>query len=99
MKQPQPNQEQLAAVLAFAKKEGRTWKSTLTNCWLKAGYPGHQGYSHLLQQVRNQFGPRWLEGITYADLERLAGQTAPQEDEAYACPLHGKQDGPDCARC
>ena len=65
-----PNQEQLAAVFAFAQKEGRTWKSALTTCWMKASYPRHQSISHLLQQVRNQFGPAWLESITYAELEK-----------------------------
>lgn len=71
-KKDTPTQEQLAAVFAFAQKEGRTWKSALTNCWLKASYPRHQSYSHFLQQVRNQFGPRWLESITYAELEQSA---------------------------
>ncbi len=69
-KKPQPNKEQLAAVLKFAQKEGQKWKDKLTDCWLKADYPGHAEYSHFLQQVRNQAGPRWLESVTYAELER-----------------------------
>ena len=75
-----PNPEQLSAVFAFAQKEGREWKSRLTSCWMKAGYPGHDKISHLLQQVRNQFGPQWLESISYAALEKLVAATTVPED-------------------
>lgn len=67
---PQPNQEQLQAVFSFAQKEGPRWKEKLSDCWMRANYPGHQPYGHFLQQVRNQFGPKWLEGVTYADMEK-----------------------------
>jgi len=37
----------------------RTWKSQLNDAWMTGNYVGFVG-SHLLQQVRNQFGPEWL---------------------------------------
>jgi hypothetical protein len=55
----QPNQEQLAAIISFAQDNGRNWKAELNHSWMNANYAGRTD-GHLLQQVRNQFGPSWL---------------------------------------
>ena len=55
----QPTEEQLAAVRAFAQKYGRNWKQELSDKWL-AGTDANEHDGHLLRQVRNQCGPRWL---------------------------------------
>lgn len=57
-----PSQRQLAALHEFAAANGRIWKSNLNACWQNGNYqdfPG-TGQSHLLQQIRNTFGPSWL---------------------------------------
>lgn len=58
---------QRTALLDFREKHGRNWKSVLHAGWLKAAYPG------ALQQIRNQFGPSWLEKLTPADFEFAKG--------------------------
>jgi hypothetical protein len=54
--------EQLAALHAWRAKYGRTWKTDLLDAWYFAG-DGVPGYSPELQQLRNQYGPEWLEGV------------------------------------
>lgn len=56
----QPTAEQLDAVQAFAKKYGPSWKYKLQGAWL-SGRDANEPNGHLLRQVRNNFGPRWLE--------------------------------------
>jgi hypothetical protein len=51
--------EQLAAVQAWAKQHGRTWKAALRAAWASGDYQGFDG-APLLQQLRNAFGPSWL---------------------------------------
>lgn len=53
------NSEQLQALRCFAERNGRTWKSKLSQCWMTGQYPDNCDVSALLQ-VRNQFGPSWL---------------------------------------
>lgn len=65
-----PTPEQKAAVLRFAERNGGRWKAELHCCWMNAAYPfTPEADRPLLQQVRNQFGPQWLELITLKDLE------------------------------
>lgn len=56
----QPNPEQLAALKAFAKRHGRHWKRALHNAWLD-GRDAREPGGALLRQIRNQFGPQWLQ--------------------------------------
>ena len=60
----EPNAEQWQAVKAFAAKHGRNWKAALRAEWMDACQgitdPDQQA---LLQQVRNQLGPRWLASV------------------------------------
>jgi hypothetical protein len=58
-----PSEEQLAAVQAFAAKYANLrggWKEHLITCWM-SGADAREPSGHLLRQVRNQFGPSWLE--------------------------------------
>jgi len=54
-----PTPEQLRAIQAFANKHGAHWKSALLTAWL-TGRDEREPHSHLLRQVRNRFGPVWL---------------------------------------
>lgn len=48
--------KETAALVAYAKIHGRTWKQSLRDAWMTASEPG------ILQQLRNDtgFGPRGL---------------------------------------
>lgn len=54
--------EQLDALQRVKRVHGRTWKSKLSDAWMTGNYRaiGMESHSHLLQQVRNDFGPSWL---------------------------------------
>ena len=57
-----PNREQLQALKDYAVAVGDGWKKRLLLDWMRAGtavYELRDRY-HLLQQVRNSFGPKWL---------------------------------------
>jgi hypothetical protein len=56
---PEPTAEQLAAVRAYAARKGPHWKHKLMDAWLD-GSDAYQPDGHLLRQVRNQLGSRWL---------------------------------------
>lgn len=55
-----PNQQQLDAVHKYASRYGRSWKEHLSNAWWN-GDDVREPDGHLLRQVRNYFGPRWLK--------------------------------------
>ncbi len=60
----QPTDEQMAAIERFAKLNGRKWKTVLWSAWMNGSYRhviAQKDDDALLQQVRNQFGPTWLE--------------------------------------
>ena len=44
-----------AAVAAYAKEHGRSWKQALNDDWSNARTRGS------LQRIRNELGPEWLE--------------------------------------
>lgn len=60
-----PTQEQLKALLDFAAENGRGWKVKLDEVWMKASGGPH------LQQVRNNFGPSWLQRTTLKQIRQL----------------------------
>lgn len=65
-----PNKEQLQALYDWAKRHGaRRWKAELDAAWLKAGI-GVRGYTPALQQVRNDFGPSWLQRTTLRQIKQ-----------------------------
>ena len=51
--------EQLDAVKAYAHDHGISWKEELRYDWMRSGSHWSGPY-HLLQQIRNLHGPRWL---------------------------------------
>ena len=51
--------EQMQAVINFARRHGRFWKEILTERWWHGTYSREDDIPRL-QQVRNQFGPEWL---------------------------------------
>lgn len=60
MKQPTPEQD--AAIQAYAEYHGKNWKQQLLEDWL-TGKDVQFKDGHLLRQVRNQLGPKWLETL------------------------------------
>ncbi len=55
----QPRLEQLNALANFIDANGKHWKQNLAEGWERGFRDGTPGAA-LLQQLRNQFGPRWL---------------------------------------
>jgi len=73
LKYRQPSPEQALALVRYAKSEGREWKRKLSDCWVLADYTGTpDDIAALLQQVRNQFGPSWLDKASLATLRKIA---------------------------
>lgn len=62
-----PTPEQVEALKAYAAYHGRNWKSQLHADWMKAG-SAWDGPYYLLQQVRNSFGPTWLNNMSLTKL-------------------------------
>ena len=56
------NVEQINALNRFALKHGRTWRASLSRCWVLVKYPRDIGDTDaaLLQQLRNNGGPAML---------------------------------------
>ena len=74
LKYQQPSREQARALVHFANTEGREWKRKLGDCWVLADYTGTpQDIAALLQQVRNHFGPSWLDKASLLTLRKIAG--------------------------
>lgn len=64
-----PDAAQLAAVCAFRDQNGAEWKERLGAAWCTGKYGAvPKDQQPYLQQVRNQFGPEWLERVTDAHL-------------------------------
>ena len=59
---PQLTEEQDAAIQAYAEYHGKNWKKQLLDDLL-TGKDASRPNGHLLRQVRNQFGPKWLEKL------------------------------------
>jgi hypothetical protein len=72
-----PDEQQAAALQRFANEKGRAWKSALGALWASGKDERHPDGA-LLRQVRNQFGPQWLNS--------KANTTTPQPDNATTKP-------------
>lgn len=71
-----PSVAQWEALVSFAARHGRTWKSKLRQAWFDGQYPSMYDASNYLQQIRNGFGPTWLQSIRIpADLIRYTRAT------------------------
>jgi hypothetical protein len=64
---PAPNPEQLAALAAFAKRHGRTWRADLADAWSTGRDTAEPG-GYFLRQVRNTWGPAWIATVAMAEL-------------------------------
>ena len=68
-----PNKQQARALVEFAARAGRQWKSKLRNHWNADRYmAGKQDEHALLRQVRNEAEPTWLHKVKLEDIKRLA---------------------------
>ena len=54
----QPTLEQLGALQRFANRSGRLWKAHIIRVWQQDSIGPDAA---LLRQVRNEFGPAWLQ--------------------------------------
>lgn len=81
---------QQEALSAFQKFRGSRWKAALRSCWMRADYPGMSPeHSAALQQLRNSFGPEWLNRYRasspgLADASWKTGREAKTLDDAKA---------------
>lgn len=51
--------EERAALVDYAQRHGRNWKSKLSAAWQSGGM--EEGTSGILRSLRNSHGPSWLE--------------------------------------
>lgn len=58
--------EQRGALISFCAKNGRNWKQALGDLWLK------ESNVVPLRQIRNQFGPEWLNQLKHVPDYKLA---------------------------
>jgi hypothetical protein len=63
--------DQLAALRTFADANGRYWKMKLNHAWMTGRYRDYSGTEQdgCLQQVRNTFGPSWLDAFAFANVK------------------------------
>lgn len=87
-----PSPAQLEAIEAYRLKHGSNWKEKLSDAWA-SGRDDREPNGHLLRQVRNNFGPEWLEEYQsaprvrtveddYGPSELVAAQNAKPEGTA-----------------
>lgn len=68
-----PNKQQARALVEFAARAGRQWKSKLRNQWCADRHMANkQEEFALLCQVRNEAEPSWLHKVKLEDIKRLA---------------------------
>ena len=70
---------QIAALLLFRERYGRSWKTDLWAAWMNGGDTREPGGA-ALRQLRNSSGPSWLDTLRPNDLDAEAtrrGVTAP----------------------
>ena len=62
---------QIAALLAFRERHGRSWKAALLTAWMNGGDASEKGGS-ALRRLRNCNGPSWLDTLRPKDLDAEA---------------------------
>lgn len=91
-------QAQLDALQEWARVEGRSWKIKLAYAWADGNYHGSK-HSGMLQQIRNQFGPTWLDQFSFKNVVVTDGLTQLQAESEAArclecgCSSHGHYEG------
>jgi hypothetical protein len=81
---PALSTDQVAALLAYAAKHGRRWKSILNNVWM-GGLPHDDG--RILLGLRNTHGPTWLQSYR---LPKAVTGSQPDGNVAVSGELAGK---------
>lgn len=62
------NEVYLQALRAYAASAGRNWKQELAHDWARAGSRQVNQHTYsLLHQLRNAYGPRWLDTFTFPE--------------------------------
>lgn len=72
---PELSQEQLQALQGFAARHGAGWKTILLYAWAGGTDTQHID-GHLLRQIRNQFGPKWLKGFVLHSISGASTRTS-----------------------
>ena len=71
-----PNKQQAGAIVRFAARNGRNWKSKLRDSWMRdlrpCGSDQARADNAILRQVRNECGTTWLHKVKLEDIKRLA---------------------------
>ena len=61
-------QEHIDALREFAAKNGEKWKWNLGIAWMNGSDVNAIKDGHLLRQVRNNLGPKWLDRVNLEEL-------------------------------
>jgi hypothetical protein len=70
---PQPSKEQAQALVRFISQHGLTWKEALRNRWWSSNFSDSpEADRAYLQQLRNNFGPEWLNKTKPSKLRAIA---------------------------
>lgn len=62
--------EQRSRLIRFKNEAGPAWKSELVAAWL-IGADAMLPDGHLLRQIRNQWGPQWLQKLVLPENNSL----------------------------
>lgn len=62
---------QIAALIGFRGRHGRSWKLDLWAAWMNGNDANEPGGA-ALRQLRNQKGPSWLDSLRPGDLDAEA---------------------------
>jgi hypothetical protein len=62
---------QVAALLGFRERHGRSWKTDLWAAWMNGSDASEPGGA-ALRELRNRRGPSWLDGLKPKDLDAEA---------------------------
>lgn len=60
--------QHIEALRAFAQQHGKDWKRELLDQWMAGTDAALNKDGHLLRQVRNNLGPKWLLGVDLSSL-------------------------------
>jgi hypothetical protein len=72
-----PTAQQLDALRLVKLTYGRTWRSWLGGAWETGNYASCHSVAPLLQQLRNSFGPSWLQRVNITATDALSDAAPP----------------------
>lgn len=79
--------DQLLALQVWQTLQGRRWKENLRWAWETGNYDvANVGVASALQQLRNEYGPRWL--IAYRPGDKQVGWLKPRHFEVAGANYH-----------